>query len=213
MRAETDEIVKVGATSDRQIHAAHCGPTMNVGRAMWSMLVALWMAATIETAQAEPASVAVVDVEQAFQRSPLVLAMAAQLNTRFESRKRELGARMRRLAELRNLQARVSDSDLAKLSDQVREESRALGLALERYRLDLEAAQKSEGELLLERVAQVAAGVAREKGLTLIVKRNGVPPASGQEGELLDITDDVTRALVRQAQPAAPRSAPAPSRP
>jgi Skp family chaperone for outer membrane proteins len=121
-------------------------------------------------------------VEQAFQRSPLVLAMAAQLNTRFESRKRELGARMRRLSELRNLQARVSDSDLAKLSDQVREESRALGLALERYRLDLEAAQKSEGELLLERVAQVAAGVAREKGLTLIVKRNGVPPASGQEG-------------------------------
>ena len=181
---------------------------------MWSMLaVALWMAATIETAHAEPASVAVVDVEQAFQRSPLVLAMAAQLNTRFESRKRELGARMRRLAELRNLQARVSDSDLAKLSDQVWEESRALGLALERYRLDLEAAQKSEGELLLERVVQVAAGVAREKGLTLIVKRNGVPPASGQEGELLDITDDVTRALVRQAQPAAPRSAPAPSRP
>jgi len=114
---------------------------------------------------------------------------------------------------LRNLQARVSDSDLAKLSDQVREEARALGLALERYRLDLEAAQKSEGELLLERVVQVAAGVAREKGLTLIVKRNGVPPASGQEGELLDITDDVTRALVRQAQPAAPRSAPAPSRP
>jgi len=72
---------------------------MKVGRAMWSMLaVALWMAATIETAHAEPASVAVVDVEQAFQRSPLVLAMAAQLNTRFESRKRELGARMRRLA-------------------------------------------------------------------------------------------------------------------
>ena len=155
MRAETDEIVKVGATSDRQSHSAHWGPTMYIGRAIWSVLaVALWMAATIAPAHAEPASVAVVDVEQAFQRSPLVLAMAAQLNTRFESRKRELGARMRRLAELRNLQARVSDSDLAKLSDQVREESRALGLALERYRLDLEAAQKSEGELLLERVAQ-----------------------------------------------------------
>jgi Skp family chaperone for outer membrane proteins len=113
-----------------------------------AILMATWQSA-------EPASVAVVDAEQAFQRSPLVLAMAAWLNERFDGRKRELRAQTKRLAGLRGRLEGASDAERAKLAAQIQEESEAIRLAMERYRQDLAAAQRPEGELMIEKALQM----------------------------------------------------------
>jgi len=153
---------------------------------------------------ADAVPIGVVDLEQAFQRSPLVLALAVRLGTEFEPRRRALKQRVAELARLRNRAQVAPAAERAGLEERVGAEAQAVAAAQAELRRDLEAAQRKHGEEFMSRVAEVAAEVAREKGMALLVRKGGILWTRSADPVPIDITEDVVRAILRKAEQAPP---------
>jgi len=144
--------------------------------------------------------IGVVDLEQAFQRSPLVMALAVRLGAEFEPRRRALTKRVAELARLRERTRVAPVAERAELEDRARAEAQAIAAAQAELRKELEAAQRRYGEEFMGRVAEVAAEVAREKGLALLVRKGGILWTRSADASTVDITEDVIREILRNAE-------------
>ena len=170
-----------------------------IGRA-----ILLCLAAGVPACTAMP-EVGVVDVEQAFQRSPLVMVSSVQLNEQFKSVQRNLKKRGRVLAHLRQQlgygDAQISTDARAALEARIESKTAKLLELQRQYRADLAAAQGRRAEEMIARVVAVATEVARREGLTLLLKKEAIVYADDAGIVRRDITDQVIRALLERMNP------------
>jgi Skp family chaperone for outer membrane proteins len=166
----------------------------------------------------EAPRVGVVDVQAAYQHSPLMLVSAHQIKKELGATERELKQRGREIGELRQLLAHGDpggEPQRAELAQRIERESAEL-VDLERsYRVNLEAARKRAGEQMLARVEQVAREVAAQRGLDLLVRKGDqLYERPGADLAGIDLTEDVARALLAKINPTeipkAPEAEPAP---
>ena len=149
--------------------------------------------------------IGIVDIEQAYQRSPLAMVSAARLNTEFAGTRQDLKKRGRELAELRH-QLEFGGTSLAAgdreaLDARLASESIKLAELQRQYRTDLSAAQKREGELMIESVTAVAREVAQREGLALLIEKDATLYARADANPPRDITELVIRALLDRINP------------
>lgn len=177
-----------------------------IGRAILTCL-----AAGVAACSTMP-EVGVVDVEQAFQRSPLVMVSSVQLNEQFKPLQRDLKKRYRELAQLRQQLgyrgAQIGTDDRAALEARIEARTDKLVELQRQYRADLAVAQERRAEEMIARVVAVATEVARREGLTLLIKKEAIVYADDAGIVRRDITDQVIRALLERMNPA---KVPAPS--
>jgi Skp family chaperone for outer membrane proteins len=162
----------------------------------------------------------VVDVQQAFQRSPLVLVSAHRIKADLGGTGRELKQRGRALAEMRKQldhgALELDPRHRAEAEARIAEETTRLTEAQREYRLELEAAQQLRGEELVAQVEEMARVVARKEGVTLLLLKQGrLYRADGTlqhgmiaEAERVDLTEQVARALLEKINPTEIPSAP-----
>jgi len=151
---------------------------------------------------ADASPVGVVDLEQAFQRSPAVMALAVRVGAEFEPRRRALNQRIAGLARLRDRAQAAPADERVELEERVRAEALAVAGVQAKLRRDMEAAQKEYGEEFMARVAEVAADVAREKGLSILVRKGGVLWTRPADPASVDITEDVIRTILLKVEQA-----------
>ena len=154
----------------------------------------------------EEARVGVVDVQEAFQHSPLVMVSALELKGDLGDAQRDLKRRGRQLAELRQRfehgGVELDAEQRGQIEARIAKESAHLADLQRKYRAELAAAQTRRGEEMITRVEEVARAVAREKGLTLLVRKDGILYAEdGLDCEPIDITAQVSRALLEKINP------------
>jgi len=176
-------------------------------------LLARILVLVIASACADETRFGVVDVEQAFQRSPLVLVSAHRIKADLGGTGRDLKQRGRALAEMRKqLEHGALELDprrRAEAGARIAEETTRLIEAQRVYRLELETVQQLRGEELIAQVEQMAREVARREGVTLLLLKQGrLYSADGtlQEGEIreserVDLTEQVARALLAKINP------------
>ena len=162
---------------------------------------------------ADQERIAVVDVQQAFQRSPLVMVSAHQIKGDMGASQRELKQRGRALAELRmqveHGQLELDEQQRQQAKARIAAETASLLEAQRLYRTDLEAAQRRRGEELLAQVEEVAREVAQRQGLTLLLRRqDGLYTEDGAlyegepaDAETVDLTEQVARDLLERINP------------
>lgn len=162
---------------------------------------------------ADQERIAVVDVQRAFQRSPLVMVSAHQIKGDLGGSQRDLKKRGRALAELRmqieHGQLELDEQQRQQAEARIAAETASLVEAQRQYRVELEAAQRRRGEELLAQVEEVAREVARRQGLTLLLRRrdglyteDGAPyPGEPADGESIDLTEQVARELLERINP------------
>jgi Skp family chaperone for outer membrane proteins len=170
----------------------------------------LLVAAVACQGESNPGS-GVVDVRQAFQRSPLAMVSALQLEGELGSAQRELKKRGRAWAKLRQqLEHGGLELDVeqrAQLEAQLAEQATQLAMLQRDYLADLAAAQQRHGEAMIARIEEVAREVARERGVTLLFRRDGaLYREDGSEAEPagvepIDLTEPVIRALLARINP------------
>lgn len=182
----------------------------------------LALALLVTVACSEEPRVGIVDVRQAFQRSPLVMVSALQLKEELGSAQRDLKERGRALAELRRQLEygglELDAEERAQIERRIAEEIARLVELQREYRSDLSAARERRGEEMIARVEEVAQEVATERGLTLLLRKDGVLyNAEGTEAEsvagvdAVDLTEPVIRALLEKINPTRIPDAPAES--
>ena len=149
--------------------------------------------------------VGVVDVQAAYQHSPLMLVSALEIKKELGRTERELKQRGRALAELRQQLEHGEAGDAQQrraLAARIDQESASLVALEANYRLTLEAARKRTGEQMLARVEEVARQLAEERGLDLLVRKgDAVYARPGADLEAIDLTEDVARALLAKINP------------
>ncbi len=150
--------------------------------------------------------VGVVDVQQAFQRSPLVMVAALQLKGDVGSEQAHIKKRSRALAKLLK-QVRHGDHELSteqreEIEQRIAEETAQLTELQARYRADLAAAQQRQAEKMVAKVEDVAREVARQQGLAFLVRSDDVLYAA-KDADLarIDITEQVIRTLLDKISP------------
>lgn len=153
-----------------------------------------------------PTDIGTVDIERAYQRSPLVMASAARLNAEFAATRGNIMNRGRQLAELRqqlDLGSDDIDADVrSALEARYAADTAELMELQNRYRANLDAAQKREGDWLTEIVTRVAREVAEQEGLTLLLNQDAVLYQQVDAPAPRDITDLVALALLDYTDPA-----------
>jgi Skp family chaperone for outer membrane proteins len=178
------------------------------------LLPAAFVALALAAACGEqPPRVAVVDVQEAFQRSPLPMVAAHQIKADLGGAERDLRKRGRALAELR-MQLEHGGLELdgeqrARALAKIAEETASLAEDQRRYRRDLEAARQRRGEELIARVEVVARQVARREGMTLLLLKEGalytedgaLYAGEAHDAGRVDLTDEVARALLAKINP------------
>jgi Skp family chaperone for outer membrane proteins len=160
----------------------------------------------VAVACAEEPRLGVVDVQEAFQRSPLAMVSAHQIKADLGSEERDLKKRGRALAELRRQLehggAEIAEAQRAQLDAQIQEETQRLTELQRSYRADLATAQRRHGEEMIARVEAVAREVAEREGLALLLRRDAVLYAEEDfDFERIDITEQVARALLEKINP------------
>ena len=154
---------------------------------------------------AEP-RVGVVDVQEAFQRSPLVMVAALQLKGDVGAVQRDLKKRGRSLAELqqqvRHGALALSQEQREAIEQRIADETAQLTELQVRYRADLAAAQERQGNEMIARVEEVAREVARREGLALLVRSDDVLYAADDfDVARIDVTEQVIRSLLQRINP------------
>jgi Skp family chaperone for outer membrane proteins len=162
---------------------------------------------------ADETRVAVVDVQQAFQHSPLVMVSAHRIKGDLGGAEHDLKERGRALAEMRmQLEhggLELDEEQRAQAEARITEETASLVEAQRQYRADLQAAQRRRGEELIAQVEEVAREVARREGLTLLLRKEGALYTedgalyAGELGdaERVDLTQQVARVLLERINP------------
>lgn len=145
-------------------------------------------------------------MQEAFQRSPLVMVSAHQIQQRLETDARDLKQRGRALAELRQqleqLRDPMPDEERARIEARIAEETAGLAGLQRSYRSELAAAQELHGAEMIVQVEEMAREVAKRAGLALLVRSDGVLYAADPPGvERIDITEQVARALLEKINP------------
>lgn len=149
-----------------------------------------------------PATIGVVDIEQAYQRSPLAMASAVRLNAEFAATGNDIKSRGRDLAALhQRLNADLPAEERREVESRIASETAELTALQSRYRRDLQAAQQREGEAMVERVRTIAREIARREGLTVLVEKDAVLYPDSSTAAYRDITELVIRALLDQMNP------------
>jgi Skp family chaperone for outer membrane proteins len=163
------------------------------------------LAAWLLGACSEAPRVGVIDVQAAYQHSPLMLVTAHEIKKELGKTERELKQRGRALAELRQqLEHGDVGDDAARraLAARIEQEGASLAALESNYRLRLEAARQRAGEQMIARVEEVARQVAQERGLDLLVRRSDALYARAEADlEAIDLTQDVARALLAKINP------------
>lgn len=157
--------------------------------------------------------VGVVDVQQAFQRSPLAMVSAHRIKGDLGGTEHDLKERGRALAEMRmRLEhggLELDEEQRARAEARITDETASLVEAQRQYRADLAAAQRRRGEELIAQVEELAREVARREGLTLLLRKQGglyTEDGALYAGELgdaerVDLTQQVARALLERINP------------
>ena len=155
--------------------------------------------------------VAIVDVQYAFQHSPLGMASAMLVRKSMGGAQRDLKKRGRSLAELRQ-QLEHGSFELNALQRREietliqAETARLTELQIE-YRAELAATQLRLGEQMIERVESVAREIAVRNGFTLVFRKQDAlytaQDVSAEEFEsaAFDITDQVIQVLLDKMNP------------
>jgi Skp family chaperone for outer membrane proteins len=163
------------------------------------------LAALLLGACSDAPRVGVVDVQAAYQHSPLLLVSAHEIKKELGNTEREIKQRGRELAELRQLLAHGdvgTDRQRLALVKRVEQESASLVELETGYRLRLEAARKRAGERMIARVEEVARQVAEERGLDFLVRRSDLLyERADADFAGVDMTADVARALLAKINP------------
>jgi Skp family chaperone for outer membrane proteins len=155
---------------------------------------------------ADEPRVGIVDVQEAFQRSPLAMVAVHEIKAQLGSGDRDLKKRGRALAELRQRLehggVELDEEQRAQVEARIAEETALLHERQRAYRADLAAARERQGEELIARVEEVAREVARREGLALLLRREGLLYAASEEDiARVDITEQVARALLEKINP------------
>lgn len=155
--------------------------------------------------------VAIVDVQYAFQHSPLGMASAMLVRKSMGGAQRDLKKRGRSLAELRQ-QLEHGSFELNALQRREietliqAETARLTELQIE-YRAELAATQLRLGEQMIERVESVAREIAVQNGFTLVFRKQDAlytaQDISAEEfkSAAFDITDQVIQVLLDKMNP------------
>jgi Skp family chaperone for outer membrane proteins len=164
------------------------------------------MLAVTGFACSEDPTVGVVDVQRAFQSSPLVMVSAHEIKAELGGVDRELKKRGRALAELRQHvehgRLELDVQERAGIEARIADETNALRELQRRYREDLAAARERHGEIMIARVEEVARDVARREGVALLVRSDGVVYSDEAIGlQTVDLTEQVARALLERINP------------
>ncbi len=161
----------------------------------------------------DEARVGVVDVQQAFQRSPLVMVSAHRIKGDLGGTEHDLKERGRALAEMRMQLEHgglaLDEEQRAQAEDRIAKETARLVEAQRQYRVDLDAAQRRRGEELIAQVEELAREVARREGVMLLLRKEGALYTedgalyAGEPGdaERVDLTEQVARALLERINP------------
>lgn len=155
--------------------------------------------------------VAIVDVQYAFQHSPLGMASAMLVRKSMGGAQRDLKKRGRSLAELRQ-QLEHGGFELNALQRQeietlIQVETARLAELQREYHAELAATQLRLGEQMIERVESVAREIAAQDGFTLVFRKQDAlytaPDIGVEEFEsaAFDITDQVIQILLDKMNP------------
>lgn len=150
--------------------------------------------------------VGVVDVQEAFQRSPLVMVSAHRIESELGDAERDLKKRGRALAELRKEVEHGGlpreDARRRELAARIEEEGARLAELQRRYRDDLAAVRERAGREMIARVEEVAREVAQSQGLDVLVRRSDLLyERPGADLDRIDVTAQVARALLDRINP------------
>jgi Skp family chaperone for outer membrane proteins len=162
----------------------------------------------------EEPRVGIVDVQEAFQRSPLAMVAVHEIKAQLGSGERDLKRRGRALAELRQQLEHggldLDDARRAEIETRIAEETARLAELQRTYRSDLAAARERQGEVLIARVEEVAREVARREGIAVLLRKEGLLyAATDADVARVDITEQVARALLEKINPTEIPPAPA----
>jgi Skp family chaperone for outer membrane proteins len=158
------------------------------------------------TGCADEPRVGVVDVQEAFQHSPLAMVAALQLKGEVGSAQRDIKKRGRAIADLLK-QVRHGDHELSveqreEIEQRIAQETAQLTKLQVEYRADLAAAQQRQGQEMIAKVEDVAREVARQEGLAVLVRSDDVLyAAKDADVARIDITEQVIRALLDKINP------------
>jgi len=163
---------------------------------------------------ARPELIGVINIEQAYQRSPLAMASAIRLNAEFGETTNTIKARGRDLASLHRQLELGRDGMLpevrASLETRIASETAALSALQAQYRVNLQAAQERESAAMVERITALASEFAQQHGLTLLIEHDAIVYANETSNSHRDITEAVIRELLERMNPT---QVPAASRP
>jgi Skp family chaperone for outer membrane proteins len=155
--------------------------------------------------------VAIVDVQYAFQHSPLGMASALLVRKSMGGAQNDLKKRGRSLAELRQRLEHggfeLDASQRREIETLIESETARLAELQSEYHAELAATQLRLGEEMIERVESVARDIAAREGFTLVFrKRDALYTAQDISAEELDsaatdITDEVIQVLLDKMNP------------
>jgi Skp family chaperone for outer membrane proteins len=150
--------------------------------------------------------VGIVDVQRAFQSSPLVMVSAHEIKAEMGGVDRDLKRRGRALAALRQRvehgRPALDAEQRAEIDAQIAAETTALMELQRTYREDLAAARERHGAVMIARVEEVARAVARREGVSLLVRTEGIVYTDeATDLSTVDLTEQVSRALLARINP------------
>lgn len=142
-----------------------------------------------------PLKIGVVDLQKIMQKSSQVAAINNQLEKRFKPRQQAILASRKALQQkaekLSRNAAVMSETDRAKLQNELIAERANLQTTEVSYQQDVTADQTKETQNFMRKLKNVVTQVAQSGGYTLIMVKQGVPYVDDK----LEVTDAVLAAL------------------
>ncbi|MCG8590533.1 MAG: OmpH family outer membrane protein [Proteobacteria bacterium] len=172
----------------------------------FALVLALLASPALSARAAEEPRVAVVDVQKAFQHSPLLMAVTGTLTSQFRPLQGKIRGKAKRVAALRRQLADpntpLSSEERLALQTRADEESTALAALQADYQRDLRVVHDARSQQARAEIESIARTLAREHGLPLVLREASEPPTDeNPEGPSLDLTDAVIRKLIERMNP------------
>lgn len=137
----------------------------------------------------------VVDIQKVMQASPKIKAAGDRLKAQFAAQQKKIAAKQE---ELKNLLTKLnrdasvmSDSAKQKLQNKITAARKEYGAMLQNYEQKVMSAQQQEMQKLANNIQDIAAKIAKQNNLGMVVIKQAVIYA----GNAKDITDQIIKAM------------------
>lgn len=147
-------------------------------------------------ANAAEMKVGLVDIQAVLQKSQTVAKMRSSLQNQFAPQEKAFAAKQKTLqndvATYKRDNAIMKDSDRSALEKKISMEQQALNKDQAAFQNQVSAAQNKDMQIIMNKVQQAVANIAKKRGLNMVVAKATTLYA---DGSVVDITDAVLKAI------------------